>query len=131
MKRVVGILFAVAVAGGIFWYRNKQSDDVDARVEAARDKLAKLVYAAKDANKYSDFLDSHVDAADRYAMDIAYSPRARRRAPQFDAKKYANAFGENIVRQAKAFKADDQALSLFVRQLQIDLEAAVTRGEFD
>lgn len=131
MQKVIGVLVFVAIAGGIFWFRGNQDDRIEQKVEAARFAMMDVIAASKDREKFVAFMDEHVDSADEYAVRISYTPRARRQPAKFDAQKYAAAFCESLLQKQKFLKGDNQALSLYLRQLEIDAENAVKSGKFD
>lgn len=130
MQKIVGTVIALALGFGLFMYRSAQRDKVEGQVDAMPDRVMAVCEKCQGYSQYESYIKDHAPHAFDYALGVAYEAGGRRRTPKFDAKKYVFAFSEDIARQGKLVRTD-QKLDLFLRQLQIELEQAASRGEFD
>jgi hypothetical protein len=130
MQKLVGTLIAIALGVGLFMYRSSQRDKVEARVDAMPERVMEVCKRTQGYSQYEDYVKKHAPHALDHALSVAYEAGGRRRTAKLDSKKFALAFAEDIARQGKLTRID-QKLDLFLRQLQIDLEQAAERGEFD
>lgn len=131
MKRAIWIIVVIIAAGAAAISRSNRTDEVDAKVAAAQSKLAEIARSSAGFDKHRAFYEQGADAAHEHALRLAITPGARRRPPTFDPVKYAGAFADALIMRAKVHKSGDHELSTFLRQLQIDLEAAAGRGALD
>ncbi len=131
MQRLVGILVAIGIGVGLFLYRSQQTAEVEANEEATAAAVIDFVMSRPDSAKFSSYLDEHLGSACEYAHSIAFTEGRRRSAAKFDPDKFALCVGENLLSQSKLNPKtrDDQALGVFLRQLQIDIESAVKEGK--
>lgn len=130
MSRVIGIVVVIAVGIGAFMFRSAQREKVNNAIDEMPERIMAVCQRCEGFAQYKDYILEHADRAHDYAMTVAYEEGGRRRSPKFDSKKYALAFSESLVNQGKMSRTD-QKLDQFLRQLQIDLEQAAGRGEFD
>jgi hypothetical protein len=131
MNRVIGFVVFLAIAGGLAYFRSGSRAETEALIAATPERVAEVCGRSAGFEKHREFIETHADKAHEYAFNIAYEPGARRRPAKFDSRKYATAFGENLVRQGKADRKPNADRDAFLRQLQIDLETAAAAGEFD
>ncbi|MBI5866307.1 MAG: hypothetical protein HZB38_17690 [Planctomycetes bacterium] len=130
MQRIIGFVVAVVVAIVIYNVRSSQRDAVDAAVDAMPERMIAVMQKSEGFATYKDYIADHADKAHDHALSVSYEAGGRRRSPKFDSRKYALAFVEDLVTQGKLARTDPK-LDLFLRQLQIDVEKAAERGEFD
>ncbi len=130
MQKLFGTLVAIAIAVGLFMYRSSQRDKVNARAESMPDRVLEVCKRSQGYSQYEPFVLEHAQHAFDHAYDVAFDPGGRRRTAKLDAAKYVKEFSEDLITQEKLTKPD-QKLDLFLRQLQIELEQAAGRGEFD
>lgn len=130
MQKLFGTLIAIAIGVGLFMYRSAQRDKVNARADAMPERVMEVCKHSQSYAQYEQFIQEHAQHAFDHAYDVAFDPGGRRRSAKFDAAKYVTAFSQDLIQQEKLVRPD-QKLDLFLRQLQIDLEQAASRGEFD
>ncbi|MFN0138292.1 MAG: hypothetical protein ACKVS9_19480 [Phycisphaerae bacterium] len=134
MGRVAGFLITLAVFGGLAWYRmnarDAAFDEIDHQVEVCQDRIIAILKAEKGFDKYGEKALEACDTAHERAIDLSYTQGSRRVRPTFDPRKYATVFGEQIVNVGKLGR-QDKDYDLFLRQFQVDIEAAVNTGKFD
>lgn len=135
MQRIAGIAVAIVIAVCAVMFRGDRAAKVEERVAATSAKLQEVLHRSKDYDKHAAFMDEHADAADKYAMEVSYTPRAGRTPQKFDHTRYPTAYCECLVSKVKFAKALAKRISpdldQCIRQLQIDVEQAVKAGEFD
>lgn len=129
MQKLLGTLITIAIAIGLFMYRSSQRDKVNDLAESMPERVLEVCKRSPGYSQYESFVLEHAQHAFDHAYDSAFDPGGRRRSAKLDTAKYVKEFSADLISQEKLSKPD-QKLDLFLRQLQIDLEQAASRGEF-
>lgn len=134
MGRLAGGIVSIAVIVAIVWYRTSArdaaNDDIESQIGICQQRIVAILESEKGFDRFGAKTAAACEQAHDAALALSYSAGGRRSLPKFDSRKYATAFGEQIVNIGKLGR-QDRDYDQFLRQFQVDIDAAVKAGKFD